>query len=88
MRSRPSSGDRHRRREAFCLFDLRPRGAAKAGQSADLVDDLGSQLEQAKAALDLVTAELRREEEKFERDMASDTGRTPSAPSADPQPSA
>jgi chromosome segregation ATPase len=39
------------------------------------VDDLGSQLEQAKAALDLVTAELRREEEKFERDLASETGR-------------
>ena len=39
------------------------------------IDDLGSQLEQAKAALDLVTAELRREEEKFERDLAHDTGR-------------
>ena len=39
------------------------------------IDDLGSQLEAAKAALDLALAELAREEEKFERDMAHDSGR-------------
>ena len=39
------------------------------------IDDLGSQLETAKAALDLVEAELRREEEKLERDLASESGR-------------
>lgn len=39
------------------------------------IDDLGSQLESAKAALDLVEAELRREEEKLERDLASESGR-------------
>jgi hypothetical protein len=39
------------------------------------VDDLGSQLETAKAALDLALAELAREEEKLEREMASDPGR-------------
>ena len=39
------------------------------------VDDLGSQLETAKAALDLAEAELRREEEKLERDLASESGR-------------
>ena len=41
------------------------------------IDDLGSQLESAKAALDLVEAELRREEEKLERDLASESGRHP-----------
>ena len=39
------------------------------------IDDLGSQLETAKAALDLVETELRREEEKLERDLASESGR-------------
>jgi len=36
------------------------------------VADLGSQLETAKAALDLALAELRREEEKLEREQALD----------------
>lgn len=39
------------------------------------IDDLGSQLEAAKADLDLAEAELRREEEKMERDLASESGR-------------
>lgn len=39
------------------------------------IDDLGSQLETAKAGLDLIEAELGREEEKLERDLASDSGR-------------
>lgn len=39
------------------------------------VDDLGQQLETAKGALDLALAELAKEEEKLERDMANDSGR-------------
>ena len=39
------------------------------------IDDLGQQLETAKAALDLALAELAKEEEKLERDMANDPGR-------------
>ena len=39
------------------------------------IDDLGSQLETAKTGLALVTAELGREEEKLERDLASESGR-------------
>src|SRR5919112_2399011 len=39
------------------------------------IDDLCSQLEAAKAALDLAMAELAKEEEKLERDMANDPGR-------------
>jgi hypothetical protein len=39
------------------------------------VDDLGQQLETAKGALDLALAELAKEEEKLERDMANDPGR-------------
>ena len=39
------------------------------------VGELGEQLETAKAALDLATAELEKEEEKLERDHAHDTGR-------------
>jgi hypothetical protein len=46
------------------------------------VDDLGSQLETAKAALDLAVAELAREEEKLEREMASDPGRQASGRAA------
>ena len=39
------------------------------------IDDLGSQLETAKAALDLAMAELSREEEKLERETAHDPAR-------------
>ena len=39
------------------------------------VADLNQQLDTAKAALDLAMAELEKEEEKLERDMASDSGR-------------
>jgi hypothetical protein len=39
------------------------------------VAELSGQLDTAKAALDLAMAELEREEEKLERDMAHDTGR-------------
>jgi multidrug resistance efflux pump len=37
--------------------------------------ELTGQLDTAKAALDLALAELEREEEKLERDLAHDTGR-------------
>ena len=39
------------------------------------IDDLGQQLETAKAALDLAMAELAREEEKLERESFGDSGR-------------
>jgi flagellar FliJ protein len=39
------------------------------------IADLASQLDTAKAALDLATAELAREEEKLERDQAHEPGR-------------
>jgi hypothetical protein len=39
------------------------------------VGELGQQLDAAKAALDLALAELQKEEEKLERDLAHDSGR-------------
>lgn len=39
------------------------------------INDLQVQLETARAALDLATGELRNEEEKLERDLASDPSR-------------
>jgi flagellar protein FliJ len=39
------------------------------------IADLGQQLDTAKAALDLASAELEKDEEKLERDLAHDTGR-------------
>ncbi len=39
------------------------------------IEDLGQQLETAKAALDLAEAELAREQEKLERDLANDPSR-------------
>jgi flagellar protein FliJ len=39
------------------------------------IADLGQQLDTAKAALDLAMAELKKEEEKLERDTAHDSGR-------------
>jgi len=39
------------------------------------ISDLNQQLDTAKAALDLATAELEKEEEKLERDLAHDSGR-------------
>ncbi len=39
------------------------------------VDDLGQQLEAAKAALDLALAELAREQEKLDRETAADPAR-------------
>jgi hypothetical protein len=39
------------------------------------IADLNQQLDTAKAALDLAMAELEKEEEKLERDMAHDSGR-------------
>ena len=43
------------------------------------IEDLNSQLETARAALDLVETELRREEEKLERDLAGDAARQQAA---------
>ncbi len=39
------------------------------------IDELSQQLETAKGALDLAEAEVEREEEKLEREMAQDSGR-------------
>ena len=39
------------------------------------VDDLGQQLDAARAAMELAQAELAKEEEKMERDLATEAGR-------------